>query len=164
MCLAGDQQHVAGVVCTSVHADAAAAVVVDTWSSYRCRNVLISVMSSDLFGWWLTCRCLHTASLVLDGIKPNATNVEEFVRETLGEDTCDARRSVSDPNSLTESKPQSPCSFDKGLASSYPKYKYRVYNPEDDADRSFGLLGDSDHLWTKDSRERQKHQVSPWLS
>jgi hypothetical protein len=55
--------------------------------------------------------------------------------------------------------PQGPCSFDRGLASSYPQYKYRVYDPSDDADRSFGLLGDSDHLWTKTERERQKHQV-----
>jgi hypothetical protein len=54
---------------------------------------------------------------------------------------------------------QGPCSFDRGLASSYPQYKYRVYDPRDDADRSFGLLGDSDHLWTKTERERQKHQV-----
>jgi hypothetical protein len=45
------------------------------------------------------CRCLHTATLVLEGVQSNATNVEEFVRETLGMDTCDARRSVSDPNS-----------------------------------------------------------------
>jgi hypothetical protein len=54
---------------------------------------------------------------------------------------------------------QGPCSFDRGLASSYPQYKYRVYDPSDDADRSFGLLGDSDHLWTKTEREQQKHQV-----
>ncbi|KAF6258773.1 histidine phosphatase superfamily [Scenedesmus sp. NREL 46B-D3] len=102
-------------------------------------------------------RCLHTASLVLEGVQANATNVEEYVRETLGMDTCDARRSVSDPNS--NPAPQEPCSYDLGLASSYPQYKYRVYDPSDDADRSFGLLGDSDHLWTKTERERQKHQV-----
>lgn len=96
---------------------------------------------------------------MLDGFKPNATNVEEFVRETLGEDTCDARRSVSDPNESPEDAPQSPCSFDKGLASTYPQYKYRVHDPRVDADRGFGLLGDSDHLWTKNKRERQKHQV-----
>lgn len=109
----------------------------------------------------MLCRCLHTATLALADIKPNATNVEEFVRETLGEDTCDARRSVSDPNSSADSAPESPCSFDKGLASSWPQYKYRVYDPRDDADRGLGLLGDSDHLWTKESRERQKHQVRP---
>jgi len=34
-----------------------------------------------------------------------------------------------------------------------------VFDPRDDADRGFGLLGDSDHLWSKDKRERQKHQV-----
>lgn len=35
----------------------------------------------------------------MDGLAVNATNVEEYVRETLGEDTCDARHSVSDPES-----------------------------------------------------------------
>uniref|UniRef100_A0A383VY91 Uncharacterized protein n=1 Tax=Tetradesmus obliquus TaxID=3088 RepID=A0A383VY91_TETOB len=104
-------------------------------------------------------RCLHTATLALEGVQSNATNVEEFVRETLGMDTCDARRSVSDPNANAKPSPQGPCSFDKGLASSYPQYKYRVYDARDDADRSFGLLGDSDHLWTKTEREQQKHQV-----
>jgi hypothetical protein len=42
-------------------------------------------------------RCLNTATNVLKGLPINATNVEELCRETLGEDTCDARRSVSDP-------------------------------------------------------------------
>lgn len=35
----------------------------------------------------------------------------------------------------------------------------QVYDPEVDEDRSFGLLGDSDHLWTPTEREQQKHQV-----
>jgi hypothetical protein len=52
------------------------------------------------------CRCLHTATLALEGVQSNATNVEEFVRETLGMDTCDARRSVSDPNSNAAPSPQ----------------------------------------------------------
>jgi hypothetical protein len=56
--------------------------------------------------WHACCRCLHTATLVLDGVQSNATNVEEFVRETLGMDTCDARRSVSDPNSNPAPQPQ----------------------------------------------------------
>jgi hypothetical protein len=63
----------------------------------------------------------------------NATNIEEYVRETLGEDTCDARRSVSDPNTPRAGAnrpprpgPAGPCSFDKGLSSTYPHYKYRV--------------------------------------
>lgn len=84
-------------------------------------------------------RCLHTATEVLKDIAVNATNVEEYVRETLGEDTCDARRSVSDPNipniatsgSSSSNRPprpgpKGPCSFDKGLSSTYPHYKYRV--------------------------------------
>jgi len=75
---------------------------------------------------------------VLKDLKVNATNVEEYVRETLGEDTCDARRSVSDPNipsaagSSSGSNrpprpgPPGPCSFDKGLSSLFPQYKFRV--------------------------------------
>lgn len=79
---------------------------------------------------------------MLKDIAVNATNVEEYVRETLGEDTCDARRSVSDPNipgvttATTSSSssanrpprpgPKGPCSFDKGLSSTYPHFKYRV--------------------------------------
>lgn len=39
-----------------------------------------------------TCRCLQTATLALDGLTLAEMNVEENVRETLGEDTCDARR------------------------------------------------------------------------
>lgn len=35
----------------------------------------------------------------------------------------------------------------------------QVYDPSDDEDRGFGLLGDADHLWKKDTRERQQHQV-----
>jgi hypothetical protein len=84
----------------------------------------------------VSCRCLHTATEILRDIKVNATNVEEFVRETLGEDTCDARRSVSDPGTPGVADvdrrrpprpgPAGPCSFDKGIASLYPQYKYRV--------------------------------------
>jgi hypothetical protein len=121
-------------------------------------------------------RCLHTATIVLKDLPINATNVEEFVRETLGEDTCDARRSVSDPSTPAAAAvhtarggsnrpprpgPAGPCSFDKGLSSTYPSFAYRVYEPEADADRSFGLLGDSDHLWMFDKREQQKEQVRP---
>lgn len=99
------------------------------------------------------------------------------MRETLGEDTCDARRSVSDPPrrhrtdggaaataAATEpgsasASPGSPCSFDKGLASLFPSYKYVVHDPSVGKHRGFGLLGDGDNLWTKDKREVQKHQV-----
>lgn len=118
-------------------------------------------------------RCLNTAANVLRGLPLNATDVEELVRETLGEDTCDARRSASDPpkgggaaaaaSSTKGGKggqaPQPPCAFDKGLRSKFPNYKFKVWDARDDADRGFGLLGDDDHLWTKDSRERQQHQV-----
>jgi hypothetical protein len=78
-------------------------------------------------------RCLHTATEVMKDLAVNATNIEEYVRETLGEDTCDARRSVSDPNTPRGGAnrpprpgPAGPCSFDKGLSSTYPHFKYRV--------------------------------------
>lgn len=85
-------------------------------------------------------RCLHTATEVLKNLRVNATNVEEFVRETLGEDTCDARRSVSDPGTPGAAAaaaagvdrrpprpgPAGPCSFDKGVASLFPQYRYKV--------------------------------------
>lgn len=141
-------------------------------------------------------RCLHTAASVLKGLPINATNVEELVRETLGEDTCDARRSVSDPEEggkggddnpdvddpdddggdddddkddededdarvgkKDKRPPAPPCSFEKGLRSKFPGFKFHVYGPEDEEDRSFGLLGDRDWLWTKRDREKQAHQV-----
>jgi len=34
-----------------------------------------------------------------------------------------------------------------------------VWDARDDEERGFGLLGDDDHLWTKDRREQQQHQV-----
>ena len=37
-------------------------------------------------------RCLQTAGIVTDGLPLTALEVEENIRETLGEDTCDARR------------------------------------------------------------------------
>lgn len=62
-------------------------------------------MNTDIYTY-IGCRCLHTATLALEGVQSNATNVEEFVRETLGMDTCDARRSVSDPNANAKPSPQ----------------------------------------------------------
>ena len=50
-------------------------------------------------------------------------NTEELIRETLGSDTCDARRSVSDPPG--GGKPDTgPCAFDRGLKSKYPQYDF----------------------------------------
>lgn len=51
-------------------------------------------------------RCLETAALVTNGLNLTRTKVEEYVRETLGEDTCDARRSVSDPEPDPEARAQ----------------------------------------------------------
>ena len=39
-----------------------------------------------------TCYRLQTATHVLDGLRLTGVEVEENIRETLGEDTCDARR------------------------------------------------------------------------
>ena len=50
-------------------------------------------------------------------------NTEELIRETLGSDTCDARRSVSNPPG--GGKPDTgPCAFDRGLKSKYPMYDF----------------------------------------
>ena len=50
-------------------------------------------------------------------------NTEELIRETLGSDTCDARRSVSDPPG--GGKPDTgPCAFDRGLKAKYPMYDF----------------------------------------
>ncbi len=35
----------------------------------------------------------------------------------------------------------------------------QVYDARDEEERGFGLLGDDDHLWTRDDREQQRHQV-----
>lgn len=98
-------------------------------------------------------RCLTTAGLILDGAKLNATRVEEYVRETLGEDTCDARRSVSDPDHAEAS---GPCNFKQGLASKFPQYKFPVYDKHKD---KLGLISDDDILWKPKDREVQSHQV-----
>ncbi len=69
------------------------------------------------------CRCLDTASIVLADMPVTNINTEELIRETLGSDTCDARRSVSDPPG--GGKPETgPCAFDRGLKSKYPQYDF----------------------------------------
>lgn len=69
------------------------------------------------------CRCLDTASIVLADMKLSNVNTEELIRETLGSDTCDARRSVSDPPG--GGKPDTgPCAFDRGLKAKYPVYDF----------------------------------------
>lgn len=71
----------------------------------------------------LPCRCLDTASIVLADMPVTNINTEELIRETLGSDTCDARRSVSDPPG--GGKPETgPCAFDRGLKSKYPQYNF----------------------------------------
>jgi broad specificity phosphatase PhoE len=99
-------------------------------------------------------RCLNTANIVLDGLDIKNYTVEELIRETLGSDTCDARRSASDP---PHGKPKcGPCEYDQGLRSKFPNYTF----PVEGRDKSeFGLLTDDDTLWKKHKREKQPHQV-----
>jgi hypothetical protein len=119
-------------------------------------------------------RCLQTALLVLEGLPITYTVVEENIRETLGEDTCDARRSKSEPTSETEG----PCDYRHGLEHLYPEFEFPVVdeqyrdkvrqNPgvgkkdkkgqDKGSGLGFGLFGDQDLMWTK-NREVQKHQV-----
>lgn len=47
-------------------------------------------------------------------------SVEELARETLGSDTCDARRSASDGNRGS----LGPCEFKRGLRTLFPEYKF----------------------------------------
>ena len=100
-------------------------------------------------------RCLQTAALISDGLPIDAFHVEENVRETLGEDTCDARRSASDPDPQHPARLEGPCPFEQGLRSKFPSFSFPVVN---DSYRGFGLISDKDILWTKD-RETQKQQT-----
>nr|QOL01232.1 putative extracellular protein TR9_040 [Trebouxia lynnae] len=100
-------------------------------------------------------RCLDTASIVLADMQLTNVNTEELIRETLGSDTCDARRSVSDPPG--GGKPETgPCAFDRGLKSKYPTYDFPVLGKDK---TELGLLTDDDHLWKKNKREKQKDQI-----
>lgn len=45
----------------------------------------------------------------------------------------------------------------QGLKSKYPAFDYPVVGEE--KIRDLGLITDEDTLWTKDEREKQKHQV-----
>lgn len=100
-------------------------------------------------------RCLQTAQLISDGLPLDKFHVEENVRETLGEDTCDARRSVSDPDPERPSKLEGPCPFQAGLKRKFPSFSFPIVN---ETYRGFGLISDKDLLWNKD-RETQKEQT-----
>ena len=68
-------------------------------------------------------RVLNTASIVLEDMPITSVSIEETIRETLGSDTCDARRSVTDPPG--GGKPETgPCAFDRGLKSKFPQYDF----------------------------------------
>lgn len=123
-------------------------------------------------GWWermvgnLTARavvsplsrCLNTALLAGADLPIRTWSVEEHVRETLGEDTCDARRSVTDPDPRVPVR--GPCQFQRGLRSKFPMFKFPVVSSSqgEGENGGLGLISDADILWTKD-RETQKEQV-----
>lgn len=67
-------------------------------------------------------RCIRTSLLVSKNLPISQFSIEEDIRETLGEDTCDARRSASDPDS---SKPFTggPCQFEEGLRTKFPQVR-----------------------------------------
>mmetsp|Transcript_13165 Transcript_13165/g.23201 ORF Transcript_13165/g.23201 Transcript_13165/m.23201 type:complete len:351 (+) Transcript_13165:85-1137(+) len=98
-------------------------------------------------------RCLATSMLVSEGLPITSWSVEEGVRETLGEDTCDARRSVSDPDPAATGS-VGPCTFKQGLRTKFPQFEFPVV----DKQGGLGLVSDQDTLWTK-NRETQKDQV-----
>eukprot|EP00891_Asterochloris_glomerata_P004955 jgi/Astpho2/4955/fgenesh1_pg.00070_%23_16_t len=58
-------------------------------------------------------RCLDTASLAMADLPVAAISIEELCRETLGSDTCDARRGVTDLGSREEPE-CGPCAFEQG--------------------------------------------------
>ncbi|KAL6753985.1 histidine phosphatase superfamily [Haematococcus lacustris] len=102
-------------------------------------------------------RCLHTALLVGKDLDIPVYSVEEAARETLGEDTCDARRSVHDPDSKGDL--EGPCSYEQGLRTKFPEFDFPILNASKGAAApGFGLISDADTLWT-DERETQKQQI-----
>lgn len=101
-------------------------------------------------------RCLNTAQLALQDLPMTKIEVEELCRETLGEDTCDARRSVNDPDPNHPGVLTGPCNFTQGLRSKFPNYEFNV--AQDEVYRNFGLISDRDEMWTHE-REEQKHQT-----
>ncbi|KAG2487444.1 hypothetical protein HYH03_014011 [Edaphochlamys debaryana] len=103
-------------------------------------------------------RCLETATLALKGLPLTAYDVEENVRETLGEDTCDARRAASDPKGSDKEKLQGVCKFEQGLRSKFPDFSFPITTPVAGRRTGFGLLSDEDPLWTEE-RETQGHQT-----
>lgn len=71
-------------------------------------------------------RCLETTLLALDGMPFTAVDVDENVRETLGEDTCDARRSAGDPQDEDPDHLIGPCQFTLGLRSKFPEFSFPI--------------------------------------
>ncbi|GIL58515.1 hypothetical protein Vafri_13460 [Volvox africanus] len=128
-------------------------------------------------------RCLETATIALKDLPLVEYNIEENVRETLGEDTCDARRAASDPTADDKEHLQGVCKFQLGLRSKFPQFSFNITPPhhhttEDAAGNvnggdddptgpsrreGFGLLANKDPLWTED-RETQGHQTKRALS
>lgn len=108
-------------------------------------------------------RCLETTLLAMKGIPITAFHVDEDARETLGEDTCDARRAASDPQDGDPGHLIGPCQFTIGLRNKFPEFEFPVSRRSVKMDGStsrdtWGLLADEDPLWTTE-RETQSHQT-----
>eukprot|EP00798_Chlamydomonas_sp_ICE-L_P009808 gene9808-7696_t len=88
-------------------------------------------------------RCLRTAEIVTQNLSIPLINVEENIRETLGEDTCDGCfdfdpelgllvsvpaccMAVSDPDPEQPERLEGPCSFKHGLKSKWPTYPFPI--------------------------------------
>mmetsp|Transcript_5462 Transcript_5462/g.10235 ORF Transcript_5462/g.10235 Transcript_5462/m.10235 type:complete len:356 (+) Transcript_5462:61-1128(+) len=144
------------------------------WFQTLTQNKTTRVITSPLS------RCLQTTLDVFDDVATSdgdalRMDVEESIRETLGEDTCDSRRSASDPGSKAGVAP-GPCSFKEGLTTRFPQFQFPVVGKlprgkeketlEGEASLgeglgskpAFGLITDGDELWTT-TRESQKHQL-----
>ncbi|EFJ52590.1 hypothetical protein VOLCADRAFT_103079 [Volvox carteri f. nagariensis] len=91
----------------------------DTLTAGRPARTVVSPLS----------RCLETATRALKGLSFTEYNVEENVRETLGEDTCDARRAASDPAEDDKEHLQGVCKFELGLRSKFPHFDFPVTPP-----------------------------------
>ncbi|MEW5305032.1 MAG: hypothetical protein WDW38_001951 [Sanguina aurantia] len=85
-------------------------------------------------------RCLETANRALSGLPIGVYSVEENVRETLGEDTCDARRSVSNPDPNHPSALEGPCDFAVGLRAKFPQFEFPIVGGKGDDE----LVAESD--------------------
>ncbi|KAJ9525001.1 hypothetical protein QJQ45_005925 [Haematococcus lacustris] len=98
-------------------------------------------------------RCLHTALLVGKDLDIPVYSVEEAARETLGEDTCDARRSVHDPDSKGDL--EGPCSYEQGLRTKFPEwFKHHWFKSTAEQQQLSGVTGQGQEMGSSSSSSR----------